>query len=170
MYRLWYFLLMLGSVILQQLFLVPLGSFLLAEPLLPIIFLVILAAATGSVLAEGLGFFAGLTWGFVKIDTGLPQGIYPLLLTIIAFITGRLLYDRFKAPGTLLMVLCCAVAVLLWGLGNIALKLLFVNAYLPGLPDFGRILLSTVYSALLCLLINPLLRRLLSRWEWNGSI
>ncbi|WGK69232.1 hypothetical protein P0082_12265 [Candidatus Haliotispira prima] len=170
MHRLWYFLILFVSVILQQLFLVPLGKFLWGEPLLPIIVLVILATAMGSVMAEGFGFFVGFIWGFVKIDTGLPQGIYPLLLTIIAFTLGRLLYDRFRAPGTLLLVICTAIVVPLWGLGNIALKVVFVSAYLPSLLEFIHVFLSAVYSALLCFLVTPLLRRLLSRWEWNGSV
>ena len=170
MHRLWYFLILFSSVILQQLFMVPLGSYLIGEALLPIITLLILATATGSVLAEGLGFFVGIVWGLTEIDTGLPQGVYPMLLCSIAFVMGRLFYDRFKAPSTLLLVICTAIATLLWGLGSVALKLVFVNAYLPSLLEFLQIFLSAIYSSLLCFLMNPLLRKLLSRWEWHGSV
>ena len=170
MYRLWYFVVLFLSIVVQQLFLVPLGSFLWGEPLLPIIILVILATATGSVMAESMGFFTGLIWSFAEMDNGLPQGMYALLLTLIAFAMGRLFHDRFKAPKTLLMVICTALSALLWGLGSIALKLILVNLYLPDLLEFIQILLSMVYSALLCLFINPLLRRVIIRWEWNGSV
>ncbi|MEM9423813.1 MAG: hypothetical protein AAF975_03365 [Spirochaetota bacterium] len=170
MYRLWYFFILFACVILQQLLFVPLSGYLFAEPLLPLIVLVILASATGSVLAEGLGFFTGFVWGFTQIDTGLPQGVFPLLLTIVAFVPGRLLFDRFKAPGTLLLAVAIAVAGLFWGLGIIALKLVFVNAYLPSVMEFVEILLGTLYSVLFCLGLSPLLCKFLSRWEWDGSV
>ena len=170
MHRIWYFLILFFSIIFQQLLFVPLGMYLWAEPLLPIVVLIIITTATGSVLAEGLGFFTGIVWGFTKIDTGTPPGVYPLLLTIIAFLLGRFLYDRFKSPSTLLMVICTIVAVLFWGLGGMALKLIFVNTYIPNIVEFAYILLSMVYSSVLCLIINPLMRKFLHRWEWNGSI
>ena len=170
MYRASYFLILFASIIFQQLFLVPLGSYLLAEPLLPMIMLIILASAVGSLLAEGLGFFVGFVWGFTQIDTGLPQGIYPFLLTIIAFVLGRLLHDRFKAPSTTLLVICTVIAVPFWGLGGMVLKLIFVNSYLPSLMEFVQIFLSAVYSAMLCFVISPLMCKFLSRREWNGSV
>ena len=163
-----YFLILFASIVVQQVFFVPLASYILAEPLFPIIMLIILATATGSVLAESFGFYVGLLWSFAKIDTGIPQGVYPFLLTVICFILGRFLYDRFKAPKTLLLVICTAVAVPFWGLGSIALKVLFVNAYLPSLMEFVQVFLSAIYSSLLCMVVNPLMRKLLVRWEWNG--
>lgn len=170
MHRLWYFLLLFLSVVVQQLFLAPLESFLWGEPLLPVAVLVILATATGSITAESMGFFVGLLWNFAEIDTGLPQGMYSLLLTLIAFVLGRLLHDRFQPPKTALLAICTALSVLFWGLGSIALKLIVLNLYLPDLFEFIQVLLGSIYSALLCFLINPLLRKFLTRWEWNGSV
>ena len=169
MHRLWYFLLLFLSVVIQQLFFAPLGSFLWGEPLLPIVVLVILSTATGSITAESMGFFVGLLWNFTEMDTGLPQGMYSLLLTLIAFVLGRLLHDRFKAPKTLLLAICTALSVLSWSLASIALKLIVLDLYLPDLLEFIQVVLNTIYSVLLCFLINPLLRKFLVRWEWNGS-